>query len=75
MPQFEVEVRTVSSVYYLVEAKTADEAAKKWSLGIENGEFIESEEVIAVIPDDDRFVDGEDTLTDEYEIEQEETDE
>ena len=67
MALFEVEVRTVSSKYYLVEAKTEQTARALWSTGVENGEFVEREEVVAVLPYDDRFNDDEaaDLLQDE----------
>lgn len=73
MPLYEVEVKTVSSVYYLIEAQDEDDARARWATGTENGEFVEHEDVVDVIAHDDRFEDDDEQLTDEYEIEQEES--
>jgi hypothetical protein len=71
--QFEVEVKTVSTRYILVEAKNVEQARQFWRSGAENAEFVESEEIVAVIPYDERFDDDE--LTDEYVEEEFEYDE
>jgi hypothetical protein len=73
MPLYEVRVERRSTVYIEVEAKNAEEAAEKYDGGIETSSFIDDESVLDVQDYDDRFDDDE--LTDDYEIEQEDTDE
>lgn len=64
MSQFEVEIKTVSTRYILVDAKNVEQAKQVWRTGVEKAEFVESEEIVVVIPYDERFDD--DVLTDEY---------
>lgn len=71
MPLYEVEVKQVSTVYYAVEAKDADAARTAWSRENYLSEFVDTEEVVNVIAEDDRFDD--DVVFDEsYDYEDEE---
>lgn len=71
MALFEVEVKQVSTVYYSVEAKDAEAARTGWSRENYLSEFVDTEEVVNVIAEDDRF-DDEVSFEDSYDYEDEE---
>lgn len=73
MPLYEVEVKQVSTVFYEVEAKDAEAARTAWSREHYLSEFVESEEVVNVIAEDDRFADDA-PFVDDYEPEELEDD-